>query len=272
MTALRYVYAILPAAAPAVALLREGNWTGIDAQPVQAIAAAGLVAAVSTVAASEYEQEPLNRLVTELDWLAPRAAQHQQVNALLFDQTDALLPLAFGTVYRDDDGIARMLQTSADALLARLTAVAGCAEWVITLRRETDQALAAVEAESDALRALRDQIAQGSPGRAYLLTRQVDAVRRRELLALDARALAALDTVLPLVRDLYREELAGDRADGLLARASLLLERRREAEWSTAFEAMRQAWSPAGYDWRITGPWPPYRFSSREVALHADEA
>jgi hypothetical protein len=267
VSSLLYVYAILPITAPAMLDLRRGAVHGINDGILTTVEEAGLAAAVSAVDPIEFEAEPLNRLVRSIDWLAPRAAAHQQVNALLFDQADALIPLAFGTVYRTPARIATMLETERGALRSCLDRVRGKAEWVVSLQRLTEEALVALEEQSDALRDVRARIATGAPGRAYLLSRQVETVRRRELLVLDGRAVAALEDLLPMVDEIFAEPLVAGPEQGLLARLSVLVDRLREAELLAAVDGYRQHWLGLGYDLRLTGPWPPYRFSSRGAEL-----
>jgi hypothetical protein len=267
VSGLLYVYAILPAGAPAVVDLGRDAIRGIDGGIVTGVEAAGLAAAVSAVDPSEFEAEPLNRLVRDMDWLAPRAAAHQEVNACLFDRTDALIPLTFGTVYRTPVRIAAMLETEGEVLTSCLDRVRDKAEWVLTLQRQTEEALAALEQQSDALRDVRARIATGAPGRAYLLSRQVETIRQRELLTLDGRAVAALDELLPMAAETLPERLETGPEEGPLARLSVLIDRSREADLLASIDAYRRHWASRGYDLRPTGPWPPYRFSSRGAEL-----
>src|SRR5579859_3513343 len=99
MSDLLYLYAVLPAASPAVAWLSRNRLSGIAGAPLRALCAQALAAAVSGVPADEYEEEPLNQHIRNLAWLGPRAAAHQEVNARLFELADTVLPLSFGAVY-----------------------------------------------------------------------------------------------------------------------------------------------------------------------------
>jgi len=259
---LLYLYAILPANAPAAETLLNGGLTGIDGAPVGGVESAGLVAAASEVPAADFEAGPLNSLVRSMDWLGPRATLHQDVNAALFAQTDAQIPLAFGTVYRHRSGILTMLNSQQQAFHALLDRVRGRAEWVASLQRLSQQALAALEDRSETLHDLRSQIAEGAPGRAYLLTRQVATVQRRELQIQDGLAVTALETLLSDVENVVPERLEAGSDTGVLARLSLLVRRNEEARWLAAVDNYQQHWLAAGYELRVTGPWPPYRFTS----------
>jgi hypothetical protein len=264
---LLYVYAIVPAIAPARRTLDRATLQGIDGGLLHGVDAADLTAAVSDVAPADFEAEPLNRLVRQVDWLAPRAALHQQVNATLFGLTDAMIPLAFGTIYRDRAGIVTMLESEHQKLLSCLDRVGGKGEWVMSLQRQAETALATVDQHNPAVRDLRERIATGPPGRAYLLSRQIEAVRRRELLLQDGQAVAALDALAPGVEDAVTEPLDAGAENGLLARVSVLVRREQEPDWLAALEGYRQRWSDLGYDLRVTGPWPPYRFSRSALEL-----
>lgn len=265
MTRLLYVYAIMPASAQAMTKLAREGVTGIDGGKVHSLAAGGLAAAVSEVSREDFEAEPLNRLVRSMDWLGPRATQHQQVNAVMFEKVDALVPLSFGTVYRDRAGVISMLTALQQPLGAALERLRGRGEWVASLQRDVEQTLKYLEEQNAAVRDLRSAIVAGAPGRAYLLARQVDTVQRRELLALDSQAVAALDALRSGTDAIFAENMAASAANGLLAQRSFLVQRQAEPTWLATVESYRQHWLPMGYELRLTGPWPPYRFSRQEA-------
>jgi hypothetical protein len=79
-----------------------------------------LAAAVSDVLAEDFEEAPLNARVQAMGWLGPRAVAHRQANAELHERVEALLPLAFGTVFRDEGGVRDLLITLSAALTKRL--------------------------------------------------------------------------------------------------------------------------------------------------------
>ena len=254
---LLYAYAFLPAGADVDGL------TGIDDQPVSLLAEGEVAAALSAVPAEQFEEEPLNRLVGDMEWLAPRATAHQAVNGALMELTDALLPLSFGAVYRDSSSVARTLRERQDELRARLAAVRGCSEWVATLQRDEARALDAAEIDDPELARLQAEIAAAPPGRAFLLRRRVEDVRRAALARMDqSAAQAAIAGLAQLVERVYAEPILRNTPDAPLARASLLVRRPNEAELVEQVADLARRWDERGYLLRLTGPWPPYRFGS----------
>ena len=262
MTDLLYVYTVLPADSPAVVRLRKEPLAGIDGRAVLAITEGPLAAAVSEVPAADFAEEPLNLKLRDLDWLAPRAAQHQQANALLLERADALLPLSFGTIYHDAAGVRRMLRADRPDLEQRLATVRGRAEWIATLQRDREAALAALDGLSPAVRALATEIAASAPGRAYLLRRRLAELHRSELRELDARvAEDARERLDAAAERIYPEPLLEGVAQATLARFSLLAARGVEARLVEIAKRCTATWGVHGYTLQVSGPWPPYRFA-----------
>lgn len=259
MNTLGYVYAILDAGPEGTGRVAWAGLAGIAGAAVRPLTLGSLAAAVSDMPAEEFEEEALN--LGDVAWLGPRAVAHQQINASLFAAARALLPLQFGAVFRDDAGVVRLLSEQGATFRARLEHLRGRSEWVVMLRRDDTRALAALERSSAALADLRRQIAEGSPGRAYLLQRRLDEVRRHERFARDHEATQALAAALgPHAVDSYREPLPEQVADGILVRLSLLVARDREQALLAAVERLNADWGEHGYACAATGPWPAYRF------------
>ncbi|HZQ99967.1 MAG TPA: GvpL/GvpF family gas vesicle protein [Chloroflexota bacterium] len=258
---LLYVYAVVPASAR---LAPEP--TGIGAAPVRLIQEGLIAAAVSPVPAAEFDDEPLNRLMRDMDWLAPRATAHQTVNAALFERVDALLPLSFGAVYRGAGGVRRMLRERRAELLGRLDAVRGRSEWVATLQRDAERAGPAAEADDEELARLNAEIGTAQPGRAYLLRRRLEEARRAALTRLDRAATEALAQGLAdVVERTHPEPIVQTTPDAPLARSSLLVHRAREGALVERGADFARRWEARGYALRLTGPWPPYRFGGEPL-------
>lgn len=256
-----YVYAIL--STPLIADIR-----GIDGGPLRWVTSSQLAAAVSDVPGDEFAEEPLNSNIANMTWLGPRAVAHQDVNAQLFDSSEASVPLAFGTVFRNDARVQEMLQQQAPTLLGQLARVRGCAEWVVALHLLRDMSADDVAAASPMVRKLRGEIADSSPGRAHLLRQRLQQLERDESRRLQSAAAPKLYAALKEIAvDVYREPLPSDAVERPLLRASVLVRRAGEAEFMDAVDRLRDRWAEPTYRLLLTGPWPPYRFGG----LQADD-
>ena len=253
-TDLVYVYAVLDRPAPAAV-------RGIDARPVRYVTEGALAAAISDVPAEDFEEEPLNARVRDMGWLGPRAVAHQEVNYRLHADSEAVIPLAFGTVFRDEDRVRQLLRDQSAALEERLQAVQGCAEWVVAVHLLKEPDSADLVRESEALRRLHEEIESSSPGRAHLLTRRLAELERDEARRLQQEAaeevMASLGGVAAAT---YAEPLPTDTVERPLLRASVLVSRRDEARFLDEVERLSARWPEPTYRLSVTGPWPPYRF------------
>ena len=253
-----YVYAIARGGSPEPAGLR-----GLDDGAVRAIADGELVAFVSDVPDADFAEAPLNAHLADMEWLTPRAVRHQEVNAALARACDPLVPLSFGTVFKDDASVARMLRERAAEIGPRFDAVRGKAEWIMVVRRDKEQALAALESGSEALRDLRAKVDAAPPGRAYLAARGLDETKRQELRATDAAAIgSAVESFEGAGTRLFREPLVEDAGGGMLARFSVLAGRDAATELERLAAAFGTEWAARGYVIELSGPWPAYRFST----------
>jgi hypothetical protein len=252
--ALRYLYAV--ASANAEAGVAAANLRGIDGGRVETIVEGRLLGATSAVPASDYEEAPLNERLQDLEWLAPRAAAHQEVNGKLLEIADAVIPLAFGAIYRDDEGVRELLRTRADDFADRLRAVEGRAEWIVSIERDGSAA-----PTGGAVGALDAEIAAAPPGRAFLLGKRRDEVIREERRTRDA-ALAeeTWATIEAIAERVYREPLIEDPTAAAIARFSVLAHRDREIELGDVVRRLGASGVSEGYRVRLSGPWPAYRF------------
>ena len=259
MTELRYVYAVADAkAAPAIA---AAGLRGIDGSRVEPIVRDPLLAATSVVPAADFEEGPLNEHLQDIDWLAPRAAAHQEVNSALLGLADAIVPLSFGAIYRGTAGVSDLLGARAAELRQRLTTLVGKAEWIVSIERE-DTTLA----DSPSLMALDGEIATAAPGRAFLLSKRREEALREERRTRDAvlveeTAAGLADAAVKV----YREALIDDSAVAAVARFSVLAVRSGEARLHDAVASLSSSDAARGYRVRLSGPWPAYRFGALPI-------
>jgi hypothetical protein len=256
MSPLRYVYGI--ARASDAARIATAGLTGIDERSVGCVVEGKLLAAASDVDEAEWSETALNEHLRDLDWLAVRAAQHQAVNGRLLELLGTVLPLSFGTIYRDDDRVREMLSEDVEGRRVQLELLDGHAEWVVTVSRDAD-----APADDAALRALDEKIAASPPGRAFLLDKQRGttlsrSVERRDGDAASA-ALAGLEEVA--VRT-YQEPVVSGGTEAVALRASILVAREREPALAKAIAELESRLRARGYRVRASGPWPAYRFGS----------
>jgi hypothetical protein len=262
---LLYLYCVLEPSAGAEALLRSGSVEGLDpTKPVFPIAAEGVLAAVSHVPVADFGEQALNELVTDLPRLAPLVVRHENAVRVLFAAAPALVPMAFGAVYREPDGVVGFLTTEAGRLKSLFDLVRGKEEWGIKVFADPTRLRDAAARSSAPLRALDDEIQAAGPGKAYLLQR-----KRDEMLADAARSFLrdALHEIVDRLKAhssaMRLEDIPGDQVGPteLVLKVAFLIEADAAQAFQSRVGEIAAALSAQGLAIELTGPWAPYSFT-----------
>ncbi len=272
MPELIYLYAIVPCSEGPTAEVKRV--LGIDDAPVEGLAAGGLEALLSRVDEASWNRDALDLHVRDMQWLAPRATRHQEVLAAIHTAAPALLPLPFATLYRNPQAIRDLLTSRTQEFAAVLKQLEGAEEWTLKVYQESRRFEQQLEQLSPALAAAACGLRTAAPGKAYLLRKQLDVVRREEGVRVTSRLGDEItDRVTSLVKKAIREPLAGadarETSSGagipggrLVLKLALLLERQRRADVDASLGALVAEYEPFGYHFEVTGPWPPYSFTA----------
>ena len=228
--------------------------------PVFLVASGGLACAASLVAAHAWQRSDAQDPAERAAWVTERALRHHQA-VMALHAAGPVLPLKFGTVCRSA-GDARLLLDDLRELLAPvLETFRNKDEWTLRMSMDIASITARCEAESPALRALKEAEATLPEGRAYFARKQ--------------RAKASADFVdaaVAAVEDAVLERLAGAAAIARSARtagggrqdaapAALLVDRAERETIDAVLAALQSEHAGCGLAFELVGPWPPYSFA-----------
>jgi hypothetical protein len=223
---------------------------------VQIVTEGELAALVSEIPLAEYDDERLRAHLEDLSWVERVARAHEAVlDAALSSAT--IVPLRLCTIYRDLDGVRRLLAERSEALAHSLTAVDRCEEWGVKAfvdPRVADEGSG-------------DGPANAPSGAAYLARKREE--RDAAVLAAEARALS-LEAIDDRLRALSRAAASNPpqrpEAHGrdleMVLNAAYLVERQRSGELREAVAELAAQHEPHGLALELTGPWPAYNFVS----------
>ncbi|MET7992837.1 GvpL/GvpF family gas vesicle protein [Amycolatopsis sp. NPDC005232] len=245
-----WLYAVTPEAGAAAL----GGLTGVSAEHPRAVTAGRLAAVVGDVPLSSFGAEALRRNLEDLDWLAAVARAHDSVVAALVEQ-GPVAPVRLATVYHDDASVRVAVEERGADFERTLEHVSGRVEWGVKafLQSEPEPAAAVPDAEG--------------PGVAYL------ARRRSALASQEERQQRAADQVSRLHAAL--SELAADACthppqsraltdqDGpMMLNGAYLVDAGEAGRFAEAVDSRGRDSTVLTVE--LTGPWPPYSFSSSE--------
>lgn len=262
---LLYLYCVVEADSDAHQRLKDGSVGGMEeTEPLFAVEIEGLVAAVSRVPAVAFQEEALNEITSDLRRLAPYAIKHEEAISALTRVAPAIVPMAFGAVYRDTSRVAQMLREGADHFRSLLEQVRGKQEWGVKVFCDHGRLRQTAESTSEALRQSAAELAEAGPGRAYLLNKQ-----RERLIASEAetllnqilvRVFARLSAVSASAR---QDSLSAGPSNGavdLVLKAVFLVPTDRVDDFQRTVDELRAGVESSGVTVEVNGPWAPYSF------------
>jgi hypothetical protein len=118
---------------------------------------------------------------------------------------------------------------------------------------------------SERLRELDERAAASPPGQAYLLRKKIEGLRDEEARAETRRVAAEAERRLAEACDgAARLRVLKDEASEqgeLAARLAFLVRRDGFGAFRDAAEALAARYTPVGFQFELTGPWPAYNFA-----------
>jgi Gas vesicle synthesis protein GvpL/GvpF len=255
-----YVYGIVEAGA------RPPLVDGVDPRyPARLLASGEVAALVGDAPLAEFGEGRLEENLNRPGWLEEKVRAHEAVLEAA-QETGAVLPFRFGTVYLSEAHIHEMLVRERGELAAGLARVRGKREWGV-------KGLVDFEVLAEWLRssepAPADPSAEGE-GSAYLARRQHERRAREDadgaLLAVAEEAHARLSAcAAEAALNSPRRTTSAKKARDVFLNGVYLVERSREAELQQAASELLDRFRDRGIHFDVTGPWPPYNFVVMEA-------
>jgi hypothetical protein len=246
-------------------LLDDEQPAGIeDGVALELVGAADLGAVVSAVPRAEYGEEALQARLADPEWTAVRAMRHEKVLEYFAART-SIIPLRFATIYLSRERIEEMISERREELTSIIERLAGRDEWAVNVCRDTAALMEAIVAISPRLAEMAGRAEKTSPGQAFLLRKQIEALKIDEARAETKRVIEAIERRLAALSDgasrlrVMKDEMS-DQGE-VVAKLVFLVLRERFIEFQrTAEELARE--NRKGFRLEMTGPWPAYNFSS----------
>jgi hypothetical protein len=227
---------------------------------IYAVTTTDLAAFVTPVDDVDFSQRVIDARAKDVEWLGAIGYRHQSVmNALMHGGT--IIPLRAFTLFASEESLRRHLENEAPRFTKMLDRLDGKQEW--TLRVEFDPQLwsEALVRRVDSLRALSEEIASASTGKAFLLRKKLDDEKKRASKEVEQQVMAEIERAV--MDKLACETVAETRQQrsGAFPQINVLLDRDEEARLEELREELTGRYAADGVTLALTGPWPPYTFA-----------
>lgn len=222
-----------------------------------------LAALVSRVSLTTYNEESLAEHLTDATWTAIRAMRHETVVEFVAKRA-SVVPLRFGTIYLERDGIEKTLSDRSRALEGIIEQLRGREEWGVNIYSDRAVLLSTIISVSPVLREMVERSRQASPGQSYLMQKKIDALKVDEARAELNRIVGQIEQRLKEQSDDARRlrilKVETSEHGELKAKFAFLVKRPGFEEFRDAAEGLAQEHQAAGIRLELTGPWPAYNF------------
>lgn len=222
-----------------------------------------LAALVSRVPLATYNEESLAEHLTDATWTAIRAMRHETVVEYIAKRA-SVVPLRFGTIYLERDGIEKMLTDRSRGLEEIIEQLRGREEWGVNVYSDRGVLMSTITSVSPVLREMVEQAQQASPGQSYLMQKKIDALKADEVRAAVNRIVDQIEQRLREQSDDARRlrilKVETTERGELKAKFAFLVKRSGFEEFRDGAERLAQENQAAGIRIELTGPWPVYNF------------
>lgn len=258
-----YVYCIAESAATAQLPTDSLPAAIEDDSTLEWISVNKLAALVSRVPRETYSEESLSERLTDATWTAIRAMRHETVAEYVAKRV-SVVPLRFGTIYLDREGVERMLSEKSRELEEIIEHLRGREEWGVNVYCDRALLMASITSVSPVLRDLVERAKQAPPGQSYLMQKKIDALKVDE-------SRNAVNIITDQIEQKLKEQSEDARRLRILkvettehgelkAKFAFLVNRSGFEEFRDAAERLAREHQAAGVRLELTGPWPVYNF------------
>ena len=244
-----------------------------DDSQLEWVSVSNLAALVSRVSRETYSEENLAERLTDATWTAIRAMRHETVVEFIAKRASAV-PLRFGTIYLEREGIERMLAERSRELKEIIEHLRGREEWGVNVFCDRSELLSSITSVSPVLREMVERASQASPGQSYLMQKKIDALKVDEARSVISNIVDQIEESLKQQSDDARRlrilKVETTEHGELKAKFAFLVNRKSFEEFREAAERLAQDNQAAGIRLELTGPWPVYNFVENPSTDYTD--
>jgi hypothetical protein len=234
---------------------------GVDCQEFN-----GLYVIFKLVREEEFSEENLKKNINNIEWLEVNARDHIEVIQLIM-KTTSVVPFRFGTLFQTEENLRRFVTTYSSSLIENLELADQKEEYAVKVFCDRMKLADKIDDLSPEAAMLENQIMASSPGRAFLLKKKKNETVEREIDLLYKRYSQLLFNEISqfssqaVLANLLPKDFTG-RDEDMILNAAFLVITGIVKDFESIIYQVKQKYAPIGIDIEVTGPWPPFSFTS----------
>jgi hypothetical protein len=224
---------------------------GDEGSPVHTLRYGDLAAVVSDTPLRIYDPTRENVLA------------HEMVNNTVMEDF-TVIPMSFGTMFRTDEDILALLESTSDALTDVLRKMENKIELGLKVLWDRQKVEARLEEEYEEIARLKEEAAGDGRESTYFAQVQLDRLLERTLEEKAAQYVTEIyESLVPLAVASRSNKVIGEN---MIMNVAFLVERDREGAFDAAVKKVASGYHDL-LSFTYTGPWPPYNFVNIKLRL-----
>lgn len=241
----------------------------------------GIFAVLSHVPLTEYNEEALEKNMTDVAWLAPRAKKHEEIIECVRRPTPLVpppsggeikevgkcytpvVPLRFCTLYKNREGLFKAIMPHKEKIHHFLEYTADKTEWSVKVFCDKTVFLNKYDENKEQSQAAKQTSLL--PGEAYLLAKKTMREREERFGADLQTYLKDIDCALSQYAGRRRflhctDKRVHGRPLDMVMNTACLVEQQTFTMFKDTLDILAEKYKGEGVVFEMSGPWPPYNF------------
>lgn len=237
---------------------------GIEQKEVYTIPYKNAEVVISNVNVDDFKSEVINEKLKDLKWAESQVRAHAAVLEECM-QTSSVVPWKFGTVFKTRKGLQEFLRENHEKFANIFRKFSGKQEWGIKVYIDIRVLRKKIRKANDKAKDLERTMKTKPEGAAFFLRKKLEDMMSEEAdKVINQTTRKILKTLGKQAEEkienkLLDKKLTGKEADMVL-NAAFLIKKVQFDNFIQAFKKLEQEFSPEGFEFNLSGPWPPYNF------------
>src|SRR6478736_1894756 len=250
MGELLYLYGLIPTK-EAAAIEPFPSYKGFDGEhSLYPIAFDQVTAVVSKLDADTYSEKVIQeKMEQDMSWLQEKAFHHHETVAALYEEF-TIIPLKFCTIYKGEESLQAAIEINKEKIENSLTLLQGNEEWNVKIYCDDTELKKGISETNESVKAKKQD---------QLIEKELELHKNKvcEEIHDKLKELSLYDSV----KKNWSKDVTG-AAEQMAWNSVFLLPSLQITKFINEIEELQQRLENKGWKFEVTGPWPPYHFSS----------
>ncbi|MBX0357574.1 GvpL/GvpF family gas vesicle protein [Halobacillus sp. Nhm2S1] len=243
------------------------EWMGIDGKAGLEVLDYGWCSAiVSAVEEEEFSEEALEMKTKQMEWVQEKAYLHHEILMSLKD-TVTLIPMKFCTLFQNEGSLKKKMDAHENEWMTLLEKLKGKEEWNVKIYNHPDRLRDQVADHHPDIQKKKEEISQMSKGMQYLQSKKLDQSIQQQVALEQQKYVRQLHSEWEALcedtadKKVWNKNVTGKEAD-MCWNGAYLMDLEKVETFLKEVTTANEQGEKAGWEVEVTGPWPPYHFSS----------